>query len=55
MDMVELIPWDPASDQHIKRLYGQRIACGWHHEMILQWKEDQGEGSWAMYWIVGLP
>lgn len=55
MDKVELIPWDPANDEHIKRLYDQRVACEWHHEMISQWSEDQREGSWAMYWIVGLP
>lgn len=55
MNKVELIPWDPDCDQHVKRLYDQRVACGWHQTAIPGWKEAQLGGSKVMYWIVGLP
>lgn len=55
MGKVELIPLDPDSDQHARRLYDQRVACGWHQAAVPAWREAQLGESKVMYWIVRLP
>jgi hypothetical protein len=49
---VELVPWDPTSEQHFKRLVEQRIACGWDHEEVGDWKKKVLGGEKFLYWIV---
>ncbi|MBE3044320.1 hypothetical protein IMZ48_17490 [Candidatus Bathyarchaeota archaeon] len=52
MDKVELIPWDPTSEQQYERMFDQRVACGWREEEVPEWKEAQLNGTKALYWIV---
>ncbi|KAL2107153.1 hypothetical protein VUR80DRAFT_5654 [Thermomyces stellatus] len=49
---VELIPWDPTSEEQVERLYDQRVACGWHEEAVPRWREAQLNGTKVTYWIV---
>jgi hypothetical protein len=50
---VQLIPWDPASPEHIQRLIQQRIACGWDREAVEgRWKAAQESGEFNLQWIV---
>lgn len=49
---VRLIPWDPESDDHIKRIYDQRIACGWKSDEIESWRPLQREGKMTIQWVV---
>ncbi|CAI4212406.1 unnamed protein product [Parascedosporium putredinis] len=32
---VDLVPWDPNSDEHVTRLFDQRTACGWRADEVL--------------------
>lgn len=50
---VQLIPWDPESDEHVERLIQQRIACGWNSEAVeTRWRNLQRIGHKCMYWVV---
>lgn len=49
---VTLIPWDPDSQQHVDRLYSQRVVCGWKSEEVHQWRALQRDGKMAINWIV---
>ncbi|KAG7149429.1 glutamate carboxypeptidase like protein [Verticillium longisporum] len=49
---IELIPCDPESEEHIERLYQQRLICGWQSKDVRQsWTEDQKRGTKGLYWI----
>ncbi|KAL7921106.1 hypothetical protein ACQKWADRAFT_296285 [Trichoderma austrokoningii] len=48
---VELIPWDPDSDAHARRLYEQRVACTWDQDLIDEWRVKVREGNKFFYWI----
>ena len=51
---VELVPWDPESHEQADRLIQQRIACGWHSDLVEgPWKEGQKAGTKCIYWMVG--
>lgn len=51
--IVQLIPWDPESDQHTERLTQQREQCGWHQDIVESvWKAKQLSGKKCIYWIV---
>lgn len=50
---VILIPWDPDSEEHVHRLYDQRIACGWKSDLVEEkWRHLQREGKMAIHWVV---
>ena len=49
---VVLVPWDPESAEHVKRLCNQRVACGWNSDKVERWKVMQREGKKAIHWIV---
>ena len=49
---VDLIPWDYTSEEHVTRLYEQRIACGWRAEDVNLWAESAGKGGKVFYWVV---
>ncbi|KXH61476.1 hypothetical protein CSAL01_03887 [Colletotrichum salicis] len=49
---VELIPWDPNSQDHFTRMVDQRIACGWASDLVSQWQENQRTGFKCTYWLV---
>jgi ribosomal protein S18 acetylase RimI-like enzyme len=49
---VVLIPWDPASQQHIDRMVEQRRTCGWHAQRVpVQWRDAHLAGTKCVYWI----
>ncbi|TAQ84580.1 hypothetical protein B7494_g7097 [Chlorociboria aeruginascens] len=48
---ITLLPWDPKSPAHVKRLFEQRVACGWKSHMIEPWRQWQREGKMALQWI----
>ncbi|VUC25832.1 unnamed protein product [Clonostachys rosea] len=51
--IVEFIPWDAESTEHIERLIQQRVDCGWHSRLVDgPWKEAQQAGIKCIYWIV---
>jgi hypothetical protein len=51
--IVEFIPWDAESAEHIERLVQQRVDCGWHAGLVDgPWKEAQQAGTKCIYWIV---
>ncbi|KFZ01186.1 hypothetical protein V501_10161 [Pseudogymnoascus sp. VKM F-4519 (FW-2642)] len=49
---ITLIPWDPESQEHIDRLYIQRVACGWKADKIEKWRICQRNGSMSLHWVV---
>jgi hypothetical protein len=49
---VVLVPWDPDSEEHVERLFGQRIACGWKSDYVQKWRKLQREGQVAFHWVV---
>jgi hypothetical protein len=49
---VLLIPWDPASPEHVQRLVQQRIACGWDYEAVEGWTAAQERGEFNLQWVV---
>lgn len=50
---VELVPWDPESQEHAERLIEQRIACGWHADKVEgPWRDAQRAGTKCIYWVV---
>lgn len=50
---VVLIPWDAESQSHQEWLIKQRVACGWHQELVAtKWKSQQLEGHKCIFWIV---
>ncbi|KAF4960741.1 hypothetical protein FSARC_10370 [Fusarium sarcochroum] len=46
-----LIPWDPTSETHFQRMYDQRVACGWRHEEVEEWKNKMLKNEKFLYWI----
>lgn len=54
MDKVELVPWDPDSNQQYERMFDQRVACGWRETEVPDWKEAQLKRTKVLYWIVSL-
>ncbi|KAK0391232.1 hypothetical protein NLU13_0733 [Sarocladium strictum] len=48
---VELVPWDPTSDQHFERMVEQRIACGWDYNDVPEWKQKALKGEKLLYWV----
>ncbi|KAE9381843.1 hypothetical protein N431DRAFT_320565 [Stipitochalara longipes BDJ] len=49
---VQLIPWDPASPEHVERLVQQRITCGWDSEAVPSWIEKQVSAVFNLSWLV---
>lgn len=49
---LQLIPWDGTSQDHVERMFDQRVACGWKSEEVEQWPEMSAKGMKALYWIV---
>lgn len=49
---LDLIPWDYNSEDHTKRAYLQRVACGWRQEEVPDWIEKCKEGKQVLYWLV---
>ncbi|KAI1619207.1 hypothetical protein EDD37DRAFT_655002 [Exophiala viscosa] len=50
---VTLIPWDPYSPKHVKRMVEQRIVCGWHAPIVAtEWKDGHINGTKCIYWII---
>ncbi|RTE77799.1 hypothetical protein BHE90_007707 [Fusarium euwallaceae] len=47
-----LIPWDPTSETHFKRMYDQRVSCGWRYEEVDQWRSKMLKGQKFLYWII---
>ncbi|KGO78252.1 Acyl-CoA N-acyltransferase [Penicillium italicum] len=49
---VELFPWDPTSDVHLKCLISQRVECNWDQGKVeTKWKKQQLKGEKCIYWI----
>ncbi|KAH8590204.1 hypothetical protein B0O99DRAFT_722272 [Bisporella sp. PMI_857] len=48
---VVLIPWDPSSPEHVKRMLQQRMACGWDKD-VEGWKAAQQNGELNLQWIL---
>lgn len=53
--LINLVPWDPDSPEHVERLRQQRIACGWKVEKVPDWQKFQRDGKLAFYWITLAP
>ncbi|KAI1342391.1 hypothetical protein F5Y15DRAFT_372578 [Xylariaceae sp. FL0016] len=49
---IELIPWDHMSQEHVKRMYEQRVACGWRADEIESWVEFAKRGGRIFYWAI---
>ncbi|KAL0940524.1 uncharacterized protein CTRU02_203287 [Colletotrichum truncatum] len=49
---VQLVPWDPDSQDHVTRMVDQRIECGWSFDKVPSWQDDQRTGFKCIYWIV---
>ncbi|KAI8713596.1 hypothetical protein NCS52_01304400 [Fusarium sp. LHS14.1] len=47
-----LIPWDPSNEAHFKRMYDQRVACGWRYEEVEEWRNKMLKSQKFLYWIV---
>lgn len=53
---VDLIPWDYDSDEHIERMYQQRLACGWRSDEVREkWVGLGRAGRKTLYWVVSRP
>ncbi|KAK1969869.1 hypothetical protein LY78DRAFT_314734 [Colletotrichum sublineola] len=52
---VELIPWDARSDEHVRRMHAQRVACGWRADEVGEWKDRQLNGTKFMCHLVRYP
>jgi len=49
---VQLIPWDPDNEDHVKMLYDQRVACGWKEGMVKTWRKLQRRGDMGIHFVV---
>ncbi|WKT42325.1 hypothetical protein QSH57_007161 [Fusarium oxysporum f. sp. vasinfectum] len=50
---VTLIPWDPNSPEHVRRMVEQRIICGWQASTVpTEWKDGHINGTKCVYWII---
>ncbi|CCT66547.1 uncharacterized protein FFUJ_03584 [Fusarium fujikuroi IMI 58289] len=50
---VTLIPWDPSSPEHVKRMVEQRVICGWQASIVpTAWKDGHINGTKCVYWII---
>ncbi|RSL73887.1 hypothetical protein CEP54_000296 [Fusarium duplospermum] len=47
-----LIPWDPSNGAHFKRMYDQRVACGWRYEEVEEWRSKMLKSQKFLYWII---
>ncbi|EEU42169.1 uncharacterized protein NECHADRAFT_86153 [Fusarium vanettenii 77-13-4] len=47
-----LIPWDPSNEAHFKRMYDQRVACGWRYEEVEEWRNKMLKSQKFLYWII---
>jgi hypothetical protein len=52
---IRLVPWDPESEEHVERLYQQRVACTWKKEEVQSWRNLQRSGEMSIQWIVRVP
>ncbi|KAM0188838.1 hypothetical protein ACHAPI_010349 [Fusarium lateritium] len=52
---LSLVPFDPTSEDHVNRLYGQRVQCGWDKQRVEGWREKQTSGSKSIFWITLRP
>ena len=50
--LVELIPWDFTSPEHLDRMHEQRVACGWAADDIASFVEFSQKGDMVYYWAV---
>ncbi|KAI3577525.1 hypothetical protein IWW34DRAFT_807720 [Fusarium oxysporum f. sp. albedinis] len=49
---VTLVPWDPNSPEHVRRMVEQRIICGWQASTVpTEWKNGHINGTKCVYWI----
>ena len=53
-EKIELVPWDASSEEHVKRMFDQRVACGWKEDEVEEWRGRQTNGTRFMYWIVSI-
>ncbi|KEZ41132.1 hypothetical protein SAPIO_CDS7203 [Scedosporium apiospermum] len=51
-EKLRLIPFDGKSDAHAKRLYHQRIGCGWAEDEIEAWRVKHEKGEKGLFWLV---
>ncbi|KAF5644412.1 hypothetical protein F25303_6010 [Fusarium sp. NRRL 25303] len=51
-EKITLVPWDPTNEAHFQRMYDQRVACGWRHEEVTEWKDKMLKGQKFLYWII---
>ncbi len=51
-ERVRLVPFNPACEAHAKRMYRQRLACGWGEDMVEEWRRLHTEGAKGIYWLV---
>lgn len=49
---MHLVPWDAASDAHIRRMESQRDGCGWDTDAVPAWATKALKGDKFMYWLV---
>ncbi|KAJ4044356.1 hypothetical protein NW763_011228 [Fusarium oxysporum] len=50
---VTLIPWDPNSPEHVRRMVEQRIICGWQASTVpTEWRDGHINGTKCVYWII---
>lgn len=50
---IKLIPWDYDSNEHVERMFLQRLACGWRSDEVREkWTTLGREGKKTTYWVV---
>ncbi|ORY69269.1 hypothetical protein BCR35DRAFT_354630 [Leucosporidium creatinivorum] len=49
--LVDLVPFDPDNEVHVKELTRQRILCGWHTDMVETWRAKARKGDKGLRWI----
>ena len=52
---ILLIPWDPESPTHVRRLILQRKACRWSAGLVESWRALQRAGKMTLQFVVRLP
>lgn len=51
---ISLVPWDFNSREHTKRMYFQRVSCGWMSDAVEDWIQRCQAGMLGAYWVVSL-
>lgn len=51
---MRLVPFDGGSDAHVKRMYLQRVSCGWGSGDVESWRGHCDEGRKVIWWLVSL-